>query len=138
MSTLNEYLAQKRTAFHALQERTRRPYFTPREIRARVRAEGRSGLRRIRVAAQRRRRPRAIQAVGDGEYRQVVQLIRPVRTVAHRFGGSHAQRDVIDLTLIEAAFRAGERDLAMALAVERVGAKPASPLAALFAQRAAS
>ncbi len=35
-------------------------------------------------------------------------LLRPVRSIAYRFGGSHAQRDVIDLTLIEAAFRAGD------------------------------
>ena len=40
--------------------------------------------------------------------REAAQLIRPVRSIAHRFGGSHAQRDVIDLTLIEAALRAGE------------------------------
>jgi hypothetical protein len=81
---------------------------------------------------------RAIQAFGDGHYGAVVQLIRPVCTTAYRFGGSHAQRDAIDLTLIEAAFRAGERDLAKALAAERVAVKPASPLAGLFVQRAAS
>lgn len=81
---------------------------------------------------------RAIQAFGDGHYNEVVRLIRPVRTIAHRFGGSHAQRDVIDLTLIEAAFRAGQRDLAKALAAERVALKPASPLTGLFARRAAS
>ena len=34
-----------------------------------------------------------------------VQLLRPVRSIAHRFGGSHAQRDLLDLTLIEAALR---------------------------------
>jgi hypothetical protein len=81
---------------------------------------------------------RAIQAFGDGHYDEVVRLIGPMRRIAHHFGGSHAQRDVIDLTLIEAAFRAGERDLATALAAERVAAKPTSPLAGLFAQRAAS
>jgi len=41
-----------------------------------------------------------------------VELIRPVRSIANRFGGSHAQRDVLDLTLIDAAFRVGQRDLA--------------------------
>ena len=39
--------------------------------------------------------------------------------IAHRFGGSHAQRDLIDLTLIEAALRGGDRPLAAALAAER-------------------
>jgi hypothetical protein len=43
---------------------------------------------------------------------------------------------VIDLTLIEAALRAGEYDLGAALAAERVAAKPTSPLARLFARRA--
>jgi hypothetical protein len=81
---------------------------------------------------------RAMQAFGDGRYDDVVHLIRPVRAIAHRLGGSHAQRDAIDLTLIEAAFRAGERDLAKVLAAERVATKPSSPLAALFARRAAS
>jgi hypothetical protein len=80
---------------------------------------------------------RAIHAFGAARYAEVVQLIRPVRSVAHRFGGSHAQRDVVDLTLIEAAFRVGENELAGALAAERLAAKPASPLARLFAQRAA-
>jgi hypothetical protein len=80
---------------------------------------------------------RAMQAFVDERYDDVVQAIRPVRSVANRFGGSHAQRDVIDLTLIEAAIRAGNHDLAKALAAERVAAKPASPLAGLFAQRAA-
>jgi hypothetical protein len=59
-----------------------------------------------------------------------------VRDIAHRFGGSHAQRDVIDLTLIEAAFRAGQTALAAALAADRVEATPTSPLARLFVERA--
>jgi hypothetical protein len=79
----------------------------------------------------------AILAFGDFRYREVVALIRPVRSIAHRFGGSHAQRDVIDLTLLEAALRSGDRDLAAALAAGRVAAKPSSPLALLFARRAA-
>lgn len=80
---------------------------------------------------------RAMLAFGDECYDEVVNLIRPVRNMANRFGGSHAQRDVIDLTLIEAALRAGEHDLAKALAAERTAVKPTSPLARLFAQRAA-
>jgi hypothetical protein len=80
----------------------------------------------------------AIQAFGDEQYDEVVSLIRGIRSTAHRFGGSHAQRDVLDLTLLEAAFRSGQHDLAKALTAERVAAKPASPLAALFARRAAA
>lgn len=80
----------------------------------------------------------AIAAFGDGDWAAVLRLLRPIRSIAHRFGGSHAQRDVIDLTLIEAAIRAGARNLAEALAAERLAAKPASPLARLFARRIAA
>jgi hypothetical protein len=66
---------------------------------------------------------RAIKAFAEGRYEQVVQLLRPVRGVAHRFGGSHAQRDVIDRTLIEAARRAGMTRLFDALTYERASAK---------------
>jgi hypothetical protein len=61
----------------------------------------------------------AIKAFGDGNYAETVRLLRPVRSYAHRFGGSHAQRDVLDLTLIEAANRAGHKALAFALETER-------------------
>jgi len=62
---------------------------------------------------------RAIKAFGDGDYAETVRLLRPIRSYAHRFGGSHAQRDLIDLTLITAASRAGEGRLATALLAER-------------------
>lgn len=61
----------------------------------------------------------AIRAFGDGNFADVVGLLRPIRSYAHRFGGSHAQRDVLDLTLLAAAERAGEEALAAALRVER-------------------
>lgn len=79
---------------------------------------------------------RAIHAFGKGDFAGCVGLIRPVRAIAHRFGGSHAQRDVIDLTLIEAAFRAGDAPLARALSAERAMARPDSPLSQLFVRRA--
>jgi hypothetical protein len=75
---------------------------------------------------------RAILAFGDGDYVRTVTLLRPVRSIAHRFGGSQAQRDVIDLTLIEAAFRSGRANLAAALASERVEARHESPLSQLY------
>jgi tetratricopeptide (TPR) repeat protein len=62
---------------------------------------------------------RAVHAFGQGRHAEAARLLRPLRSRAHRFGGSHAQRDVIDLTLIEAARRAGERSLAEALLSER-------------------
>jgi tetratricopeptide (TPR) repeat protein len=79
----------------------------------------------------------AIQAFGDGNYAETIRLLRPIRHYAHRFGGSHAQRDVLDLTLIEAAARGDELPLARALIAERIAAKPASMSAKMLTQRAA-
>jgi hypothetical protein len=62
---------------------------------------------------------RAIRAFGEGDHAGCVNLLRPVRSYAHRFGGSHAQRDLIDLTLLEAAARSGQQALAQALRTER-------------------
>jgi len=81
---------------------------------------------------------RAVQAFVAGDHDTVVSLVRPIRSSAHRFGGSHAQRDVLDLTLIEAALRSGDRGLAAALAAERVAVRPSSPLARRFVSRAPS
>jgi tetratricopeptide (TPR) repeat protein len=67
---------------------------------------------------------RAIRAFMDGDHALCTDLLRSVRSRAHRFGGSHAQRDVIDLTLLEAARRAGSRPLAHALAHERAQLRP--------------
>ena len=78
----------------------------------------------------------AIKAFGDGNFTETMRLLRPIRSTAHRCGGSHAQRDLIDLTLIEAALRGGETHLATALVAERVAAKPASTSAAQLAKRA--
>jgi len=70
----------------------------------------------------------AIKAFGQGRYDECVRLIRPIRDIAHRFGGSHAQRDLLDLTLIEAALRADQHALATALCAERLTARGHSPL----------
>lgn len=79
----------------------------------------------------------ALQAFGDGRYSEAVELIKPVRAKTFRFGGSHAQRDVIELTLIEAALRGGKRALAAQLCASRAVQRPDSPLSALFERRAA-
>jgi tetratricopeptide (TPR) repeat protein len=70
---------------------------------------------------------RALYAFGQEDYRTTVDLLLPVKPIAHRFGGSHAQRDVINLTLIEAALRSGQGRLARALMAERTDLKPTSP-----------
>jgi hypothetical protein len=76
----------------------------------------------------------AIQAFGQGRYAECVELLRPIRHVAHRFGGSHAQRDLLEQTLIEASRRAGFEALTTALVRERVAVRPRTPLAALLEQ----
>jgi hypothetical protein len=78
----------------------------------------------------------AVAAFGDGDYRQAASLLRGIRGHAHRFGGSHAQRDLIDLTLLEAALRSGQRALAVGLAAERRALRPHSALARRTGQRA--
>jgi tetratricopeptide (TPR) repeat protein len=77
----------------------------------------------------------AVQAFGRGEYARAAALLRGIRSGAHRFGGSHAQRDLIDLSLLEAAVRSGDRPLAAALAAERLALRPRSPLAQCLAAR---
>ena len=67
-----------------------------------------------------------IAAFARGRYASAVEAIEPVRDTAHRFGGSHAQRDVLTLTLIEAAVRAGDTSRARHYAGERIVHKPAS------------
>lgn len=68
----------------------------------------------------------AFIAFGRGDYRAAADGIEAVRDIAHRFGGSHAQRDVLSLTLIEAATRAGERERAAHFLAERLLHKPGS------------
>ena len=71
----------------------------------------------------------AIYAFGAGKYSAAVELLAAARPNANRFGGSNAQRDVIALTLLEAALRGGQAALARDLTSERTTAKPHSPFA---------
>jgi hypothetical protein len=59
-----------------------------------------------------------------------------VRYRASVFGGSHAQRDIVHRTLLEAALRAGDKPLARALASERVALKPRCPFSQELRARA--
>ncbi|HET8791054.1 MAG TPA: tetratricopeptide repeat protein, partial [Modicisalibacter sp.] len=55
-----------------------------------------------------------------GDYATAIDRLHPARFIANGFGGSHAQRDIIDWTLTEAALRGGCPDLAEALTNERL------------------
>jgi hypothetical protein len=63
-------------------------------------------------------------AFAAARYAQAVEAILPVRGEAIRIGGSHAQRDIVNLTLIAAAERSHQWGLARALLAERVHARP--------------
>ena len=64
------------------------------------------------------------KALGEHVAREAAAKIGAVRDVSHRFGGSHAQRDLLSLTLIDAAWRAGQRNLARHVLAERLAQKP--------------
>ena len=70
-------------------------------------------------------------------YSVAIDWIEPVRDVAQRFGGSHAQRDVLTLTLIEAALRVRQWSRARHYLAERVVHKPASAWARRLTRRIA-
>jgi len=67
-----------------------------------------------------------LAAFHRGAYAEAVELLWPVRVDLWQIGGSHAQRDVVDWTLTEAAVRAGQRDIAVSLAHERLATRPRS------------
>jgi hypothetical protein len=71
---------------------------------------------------------RGLLALHRGDADGAVTLIYPVHHQAQRLGGSHAQRDLIDQTLMAAAAAGSRRNLGQALVNERVMAKPITPL----------
>jgi hypothetical protein len=61
-------------------------------------------------------------------------LLLPVRFDLWQIDGSHAQRDDVDWTLTEAAVRAGQRDVALSLAHERLATRPRSTTHSIIAR----
>ena len=70
---------------------------------------------------------RALAAWGRGDDDAAVAALAPVRHHLSVFGGSHAQRDACQRTLLAAALRGGHGTLARQLLDERLAAKPGSP-----------
>jgi hypothetical protein len=62
----------------------------------------------------------------EKRYDEAADRLLAVRDGAARFGGSHAQRDLLTLTLIDSAARAGRGRLSRHYANERLVHKPAS------------
>ena len=65
-----------------------------------------------------------VHAFGRADYRRALDLIEPRRSRFIDLGGSRAQRDVFEDTLLEACFRAGDADRAERLLAERVARRP--------------
>jgi len=65
-----------------------------------------------------------VLAFAQGRHADAIEHIEPARDGAHRFGGSHAQRDLLTLTLIAAATRDGQTALARHYIAERLVSKP--------------
>ena len=103
-------------------ERTERVIASNRHLSAptNAAAAGRAGLALL----------EAFAAFAAGHPDRAIDLLIDIRPRANAVGGSHAQRDVIDLTLIAAAARAGDDSLARALVTERVARKPTAEAAA--------
>jgi hypothetical protein len=66
----------------------------------------------------------AIHDFANGRYGAAAEWLATMRDGAIRFGGSHAQRDLLTLTLIEAARLAGRGKLARHYLGERLVHKP--------------
>lgn len=71
---------------------------------------------------------RGLLALARGDADGAADTLFDVRRVARHLGGSHAQRDLVDQTLLAAAAQGGRRMLGRALINERVMAKPVTPL----------
>ena len=77
-----------------------------------------------------------LAAFHRGAYAEAVELLLPVRFDLWQIGGSFAQRDVVNWTLTEAAVRAGQGDVALSLAYERLATRPRSAPNRRFLHRA--
>ena len=71
-----------------------------------------------------------------GEFAAAIEPLLSARQISGTFGGSHAQRDVIDWTLTEAAIRGKIMPVARALVQERLALRPDSRVNLAFARRA--
>ncbi|MFT4650860.1 MAG: putative Zn-dependent protease, partial [Flavobacteriales bacterium] len=81
---------------------------------------------------------RGFLAFAQGRYADAVKHLMPVRNSGFNFGGSHAQRDIISTTVIEALLRDGQHRLARTLLNERLESKPSSPQNWMMVSRAYS
>ena len=90
----------------------------------RDRAQGRCGTQGEILADVALPLAEAQVAGGRGDLTEALSLFRSLRPAVRRIGGSHAQRDVFELMMIETAIAAGDRTTALALLHDRLQARP--------------
>ncbi len=69
---------------------------------------------------------RALVAHRAGDYDYVVEALLPIRYHLHKLGGSHAQRDLFNMVLIDSALKSNRINVAKMLISERMGRLPAN------------
>jgi hypothetical protein len=77
---------------------------------------------------------RGLVAFAAGRFDAAAEAIHRVRPISARLGGSHAQRDVIDQTLLAAAARGSGKTAGRALLNERIVARSRTPLTEWWAR----
>jgi hypothetical protein len=67
-----------------------------------------------------------IGAFGRGDYAKAIRWLEPILDQIVRIGGSNAQPDMFEETLLVAYFRAGRCERATALLRKRLGRRPSA------------
>ena len=68
----------------------------------------------------------ALMAFGERDYGAAAAALHDLRHLAKRCGGSQAQCDLLQLTLLESALRSGHTTMARSLVAERIASRPHS------------
>lgn len=74
---------------------------------------------------------KGLVAYGKGDWPAAIAVLEPVLAETVRIGGSRAQRDVIENTLIAAYLKAGQKNKAQALVARHTDRHPSVPVAGL-------
>ena len=67
---------------------------------------------------------RAAQAFAEGDHDSAIRILEPLMPAVVRIGGSHAQRELWEDTLIVAYLRAGRTDKAATMISDRLRRRP--------------
>ena len=69
---------------------------------------------------------RGVHAFAEGDYENAIRILEPVMPAVVRIGGSHAQRELWEDTLIVACLRSGHSDKAAKLISDRLHRRPSA------------